>query len=309
MAVDSPQARPRHARPIGISLAPVPYFWSRQALEDFYRAAVDWPVDTVYLGETVCGKRRALRLGEWIELGETLAESGKEVVLSSQILVEADSEVATLERVCDNGRFSVEANDMGAVHRLAGRIPFVAGPHLNIYNAPALSVTTQSGAYRWVPPVELPASTLAALLGARPPGLETELFGFGRLPLAFSARCFTARAHGLSKDDCRFRCQDYPDGLPLHSQEGEALFNINGVQLQSAAPFSVLSEMARVRALGIEYLRILPLANLTGEVLDVFHAVLSGDQAPTDGEARLDGLGLTPRCNGFWHGQAGMGVQ
>ena len=43
----------------------------------------------------------------------------------------------------------------------------------------------------------------------------TEAWAFGRLPLAFSARCFTARHHHLNKDDCGFRCLEDPDGLLL----------------------------------------------------------------------------------------------
>ena len=44
--------------------------------------------------------------------------------------------------------------------------------------------------------------------------MQTEVFGFGRMPLAFSARCFTAR-HQPAKDDCRFSCIDHPDGSLL----------------------------------------------------------------------------------------------
>jgi collagenase-like PrtC family protease len=49
---------------------------------------------------------------------------------------------------------------------------------------------------------------------------ELEVIAWGRLPLAFSARCFTARALDLAKDDCGFRCIEHPDGLPLATREG-----------------------------------------------------------------------------------------
>ena len=45
---------------------------------------------------------------------------------------------ATMHKIADNGSFMVEANEMGAVHCLAGKAPFVAGPHLNLYNSDAL---------------------------------------------------------------------------------------------------------------------------------------------------------------------------
>lgn len=47
-------------------------------------------------------------------------------------------------------------------------------------------------------------------LGVQRP--EVELFAYGHLPLAYSARCFTARAENLPKDDCQFVCLNYPEG-------------------------------------------------------------------------------------------------
>jgi collagenase-like PrtC family protease len=44
--------------------------------------------------------------------------------------------------------------------------------------------------------------------------METEVFAYGRLPLAFSARCFTARHFNLQKDTCEFRCLEFADGMP-----------------------------------------------------------------------------------------------
>jgi hypothetical protein len=57
-------------------------------------------------------------------------------------LLEAESELKTLRRLCENGRFTVEANDMGAVRLLAERkIPFVLGTgHQRLQRSdPALS--------------------------------------------------------------------------------------------------------------------------------------------------------------------------
>ncbi|MEK7840397.1 MAG: U32 family peptidase, partial [Pseudomonadota bacterium] len=79
-------------------------------------------------------------------------------------------------------------------------------------------------------------------LAARPAGIETEMLAFGRLPLAFSARCFTARAYNLPKDDCGFRCRDYPEGMPLQTQEQKSFLTVNGIQVQSASVYSLLGE-------------------------------------------------------------------
>src|SRR5690606_11625587 len=104
---------------------------------------------------------------------------------------------------------------------LDGR-PFVAGPHLNVYNEATLRLIARHGARRWVAPVELPLAIVAALAELRPPKLEVEMFSYGRLPLAFSARCFTARAERRAKDDCQFVCAEHPDGSTIYSRDGQA---------------------------------------------------------------------------------------
>lgn len=53
----------------------------------------------------------------------------------------------------DEAGCTIEANDLGAVNVAGGR-PFVAGPHLNIYNAATLETFARYGLQRWVPPLE-----------------------------------------------------------------------------------------------------------------------------------------------------------
>ncbi len=289
-----------------LSLGPIPYFWTRETVREFYARTAASPVDIVYLGEVVCAKRRALRLRDWIALAEQLAAAGKEVVLSTLTLLEAESELAQLRRIAENGRFRVEANDWGAVNLLAGRARFVAGPHLNVYNAASLAVLAGSGACRWVPPLELSREALAALQATRPEGVETEVFAFGRLPLAFSARCFTARAHNRSKDDCAFRCADYPDGMLLKTQEDKPFLVLNGIQVQSAGTHSLLGHLQALAALGVEVLRVTPQSQGTFAVVELFRAVADGAITVADADSRLAPYMPTGRCDGYWLGQAGM---
>lgn len=286
-----------------LSLGPVQYYWPRETLEAFYQRAMQWPANVIYLGETVCAKRRPFRPDEWIELARELHAAGKQPVLSTLTLIEARSELGVVKRLCRNGEFLVEANDIGAIQVLTDEgVPFVAGPTMNIYNAHTLARLVKLGLQRWVMPTEMSARGLAALLEqAREIGLdlnriETEVFSYGRLPLAFSARCFTARHHNLPKDDCQLRCIDDPEGLPLYTQEGERFLTINGIQTQSGAVYDLRAEWPAMVELGVDIMRISPRPEQTETVL-------------LDLRQRLDGITrpeLDAPCNGYWYGAEGM---
>jgi collagenase-like PrtC family protease len=141
-----------------ISLGPLLYYWQRDAVFTYYDAMAETPVDIVYLGETVCSRRHELRLSDWLDIASRLRTAGKEVILSTQVLLESGAEVGTMHKITGNGDYLVEANDMGAVQCLAGKVPFVAGPHLNIYNLPTLQWMAGLGATRWVMPLEMKRS-------------------------------------------------------------------------------------------------------------------------------------------------------
>ena len=289
-----------------ISLGPVLYYWPRDLVVDFYARAAGWPVDTIYLGETVCSKRRTLRTAEWIELAREISRHGKQAVLSTLTLIEAESELSTLARLCDNGELLVEANDMAAVHLLNEKhLPFTGGHALNIYNSRSLNYLQRQGMIRWTPPVELPRATLAAILGeAAELGfserVETEVLAFGHMPLAYSARCFTARASNLQKDSCEFECLKYPDGLAVYTQDDRRLLTLNGIQSQSGQVLNLLSEWQDMQQLGVRLVRISPLSRHLEAIIQKTHAAIHNGMMPEltdliDGES----------CNGYWFGQAG----
>jgi collagenase-like PrtC family protease len=289
-----------------LSLGPILYYWDREAVLDFYARVADAPVDIVYLGEVVCAKRRALRTDDWLRIAETLEAAGKQAVLSTLALIEAESELGAVRRIAANGRFMVEANDMGAVNLLAGRARFVAGPHINTYNSGTLALLAAAGARRWVMPVELGRDVLAQLQAARPVGMETEVFAFGRLPLAFSARCFTARAHNRTKDDCDFRCADYPDGMLLATQEQQPFLVLNGVQTQSAETYALIEVLSDMLRLGVDVVRLSPQSQGMFEIIDVFRAAVDGTLDPTAAATQLAPHLPAGACNGYWHGRSGM---
>jgi len=292
-----------------LALGPLLYYWSREDTLAFYEQSAEWPVDIVYLGETVCSRRHLLRLPDYLELAEKLSAVGKEVVLSSQTLIESESDLKALRKLIADGRFKVEANEWGAVRLLAeARLPFVAGPTLNAYNPDTLAMLAEMGATRWVPPVEMPRQMIKDMLTALPESihLETELFGYGRLPLAFSARCFTARHYNLQKDDCQFRCLDHPDGLVLASREGEDFLAINGIQTQSAKVMSLAHRFNELADAGIDVLRLSPQARNMQRVVDIFRALAEGDIQPAQAPAQLDRFMPDAPCDGYWLGKAGM---
>jgi collagenase-like PrtC family protease len=229
-------------------------------------------------------------------------------VLSTQRLIESESDLVALRRLVGDGRFRVEANEWGAVRLLAeaGR-PFVAGPMLNAYNPDTLEMLAEFGAERWVPPVEMPGDMLAAMRRSLPAErrLQTELFAYGRLPLAFSARCFTARHYNLQKDDCQFRCLDHPDGLILASCDGEDFLAINGIQTQSAKVMSLAHRLPELTAAGVDILRRSRQSRRMEQVVRLFRELVDGEIAPEQATARLQPLMPAQPCDGYRLGQAG----
>ncbi|MGV8527450.1 U32 family peptidase, partial [Pseudomonas aeruginosa] len=48
-----------------LSLGPLLFYWDKRQIFDFYAEMASQPLDVIYLGETVCAKRRALSLNDW----------------------------------------------------------------------------------------------------------------------------------------------------------------------------------------------------------------------------------------------------
>jgi collagenase-like PrtC family protease len=290
-----------------IALGPLLYYWTRERVFSFYDGIARSPVDIVYLGEGVCARRHELRLPDWLEIAAMLRAAGKQTVLSSQALIEAESDLNHLRRLVAEDGHLVEANDFGAVRLLSeAKRPFVAGPYLNVFNPPTLAKIASIGATRWVAPIEMSGAVLADLQASRPAGMQTEVFVFGRLPLAFSARCFTARHFNLQKDTCAFKCESYPEGLELRTRDGEPFLNINGTQTQSILTYDLIREVDEMREMGVDVLRISPQAEHTAEVIAAFASRVA---PPTGSNARAAlPAGAHPAgwCNGFWHGKAGL---
>lgn len=289
---------------IQISLAAVPYFWSKEDYISFYHQIAFSSVDIVYLGETVCPKRRSMKFQDWLKIAERLSLAGKQVVLSTLTLLEAESELKTLSKIARQKNYLIEANDMAAIQVASENgNSFVAGAAINIYNNRALSLLKKSGMSRWCVPVELGRQDLAPMVShARSLGIEIEYQVFGRMPLAYSARCFTARHHQLPKDDCQFKCLEDEQGILVKTQEGDSFTQINGIQTQSAKVSNLLNRWQELEAAGIKILRIVPVdQGDTIKVVNQLAAMIQGEEESADaynGEYEF--------CNGYWLQVEGM---
>ncbi|MBA0169681.1 U32 family peptidase [Pectobacterium versatile] len=285
------------------ALGNILYYWPKENVEAFYQAAVNSSADIIYLGETVCSKRRLMKVADWFNVAREVANSGKQVVISTLALLQAPSELTELKRYVENGEFLLEANDLGAVNIAAERnLPFVAGHALNCYNAYTLRVLHKQGMVRWCMPVELSRDWLQNLLnqcdelGFRHQ-FEVEVLSYGHLPLAYSARCFTARSEDRPKDECETCCLSYPQGRKMLSQENQQVFVLNGIQTQSGYCYNLGNELASMQDL-VDIVRLSPNDISTPAMLDKFRANEQGN-APLTLENQTD-------CNGYWRRVAGL---
>ncbi len=299
---------------IALTVGPVQYHWSKNKLTRFYADMADSIADTLVLGEVVCARRRALRWDDWLALGRELAQAGKDVVFATQALIETEADLRLLERQAEQGDFAFEAADASALQLMAGRVPLVLGPHLNIYSRAALTEHAGLGVRCWVAPVELPLDAVGLVnppharvhtpLGAP---IATEVWGFGRVPLSFSARCFTARHHGTSKDQCGYPCLSDTDGLEMRDAQGAPFLVLNGTQTQSAAVQCLLHEASALRCAGVQRLRLSPCADGFGQVLADYDAVMNRGASPGHAIAAWPSLGVPrPLADGYARRAAGM---
>jgi collagenase-like PrtC family protease len=283
-----------------LSLGPIQFYWTASDVRAFYDEVAASDVDIVYLGETVCSKRRELRWQDWQAIGAQLTAAGKEVIYSTLALVEAESELKSMARMVREAGATIEANDYGAIQLASESTQgFTTGPSINLYNAEAIKQLAKAGLKRWVMPVELGRDALSAIQAEKAlfPTVETEVFAFGHLPLAFSARCFTARQYDLPKDACKLKCIEFAEGMPLSSQDGTRLFTINGIQTLSGQPINYLAYVEEMRQMQVDVIRISPVAQGTFDCIRQFRQAIDGELLATT---------ASDYANGYWVGEAGM---
>src|SRR4030066_2032730 len=262
-----------------LSLGPIPFLWEQNRIISFYKEIADTSVSVVYVGEVVCSKRAILGIDMLKAICNMLTDAGKDVVISTFGLMTNQEELEFAEKLC-NLSAPIEVNNIGVLNFCEGK-DTIAGPHLAIYNAPTAEYFSSIGVKRIVFMPELSSDAIRSVSSAVP-AVEKEIIAFGNLPLAFSWRCYTARALGLSKANCAISCIKYPEGMPLETMDKMPVFNINGTQIVSAQKVCMIEEMDLLKGMGIGFLRIMPHPTATAEIIDIFNSVTEGAGSPSD---------------------------
>lgn len=291
-----------------ITLGPLLFNWSADRWSDFYaRIADEAPVDRVCLGEVVCSKRMPFYIDRIPDTIERLQRAGKQIILSSLALVTLKRERQMCADLAASGELEIEVNDLTMLAHLPKGQPFTVGPLINVYNEGTLAHLANRGAANICLPPELPMPSIETLAStAAACNIVPEVWAFGRIPLAIAGRCYHARIHGLTKDNCQFVCGDDPDGLKVETLDSEGFLAINGVQTLSFTHCNLLGDLEDLGAAGITSFRLSPHGDDMVAVAGLFRRVLDGK---LDGSEAIDRLAaLMPEAvfaNGFLSGGRG----
>ena len=290
-----------------LTLGPIAYHWPVESRRDFYaRIADEAPVDEVYLGEVICSKRAPFHEADLPATIERLERAGKRVILSTLAEVMLKRERRATEDMAAMETPEIEINNAAGLYA-RGKRPHRIGPFMNAYNEATIAWMAGQGATHVCLPTEMPAPAIAAAARAAGAlGLGVEVQVYGRASLAVSARCYHARAHGRTKDNCQFVCEEDPDGMPLRTRDDRPILRVNGIQTLSESYVDLLPEAACLIADGVTHLRLMPQAVDMVVVAQVFRDVLDGRVPTGEADARLAMLsGDAGLSNGFYHGTAG----
>lgn len=286
-----------------LTLGPVLFDWKREDLLKFYEEAAIMPIETVYLGEVVCSKRQGLTIDDIKRLAKNLTASGKKVFLSTLAIVATEEELSYIRELTDLG-FAISANDISAISIAVEKgLEVAAGPHITTYNADDVAFLKKVGVSRVTFPVELPAESIKHNISKS--DIQTELFAHGKVPLAFSWRCYTSRAFGLTSANCEFDCRKFPDGMDIDSIDGEPIFTINGRSILSNKTYTLIGSIDELKSMKVGALRVSPQSKGTAEITRIFSDRINEVIDNSEALARVREISGTALCNGWFKGVAG----
>ncbi|WP_417258455.1 ubiquinone anaerobic biosynthesis protein UbiV [Celeribacter sp.] len=241
-----------------LTVGPNQFLWKPESWTAFYDSLATAPVTRVVLGEVVCSKRLPFYQDRIPDAIEMLMEAGKTVAVTSLALITLKRERKLSAQLVDVG-IEVEINDLAMLAYLPKGTPFSVGPLVNVYNEGTLRWLAERGATSICLPPELPlgpVTTLAQL--GRDLGVAIEVWGHGRVPLAISGRCYHARMHGRTKDNCQFACEDNPDGLDVSTLDDQSFLAMNGVQTLSDSYACADHQIETLQNAGVTHVRLSP---------------------------------------------------
>lgn len=289
-----------------LTVGPILFNWPADQWSEFYaRLADEAPVEKVVVGEVVCSKRSPFYEDRIESVVERLRRGGKDVVLASLGLLTTGRERRAAAELFAAGAAPVEINDLTAL--AWAQAPFEVGPLVNVYNEGTVEFLARKGATSMCLPPELPLASVGVLAAAgAQSGVATEVWAYGRTPLAISARCYHARAHGLTKDSCQFVCGVDADGLEVDTLEDQAFLAINGVQTMSYNYSNLVGDVDTLRQAGVGALRLSPHSGDFIAVARAFRDRLDGVIDDSEALARLGEITPNARfSNGFLLGPSG----
>jgi len=290
-----------------LTLGPNLFHWQADKWRDFYvRIADEAEIDRVVLGEVVCSKRLPFYEALIPEVAERLQRAGKEVVLASLALVTSPRERKQMAGLASTG-FKVEVNDLTMLHYLDRKQAFTVGPLVNVYNTDTINWLSSKGATDICLPPELSISAVKRLAEhGQKCGTGIEVWAYGRVPLAISARCTHARLAKKSKDSCQFVCEDDADGLAVDTLSKQKFLAVNGVQTLSESRANLIADTASLEKAGVTSLRLSPHTEDMIHVAKTFRAVcnhqITAQEALSEFTEKYPGHRY---CNGFLFGKVG----
>lgn len=263
-----------------LTVGPNQFFWKPEGWSAFYDTLVDAPVDRIVLGEMVCSKRLPFYQDRIPAAIETLRAAGKQVAITSLALITLKRERKQNTALLDAG-VEVEISDLSMLAYLPENMPFSVGPLVNVYNESTLSWLAARGATRICLPPELPIAAVRVLARkGQDLGVAIEIWGHGRVPLAISGRCYHARLHGRTKDNCQFACEDDPDGLDVATMEDQDFLAMNGVQTLSDSYACTDHQIELLQEAGVSSLRLSPQTGDFSALCGLYRARLDGTLSP-----------------------------
>ncbi len=289
-----------------LTLGPLLFNWKANDWRDFYFKMADTSIAEVYLGEAVCYKRFPFFEIVMDEVIERLTKSNIKVHISTLSLMLGDLEINSAKKLIEkySDKHLIEVNDMGVLGLLEHK-KHIIGPTINVYNENTANILEQQGALRICFPYELDKASIKII--AQNTSLDKEVFCFGRAPLAIAARCYHARIHNTTKDDCRYVCEKDYNGKVISTLTDTNFLTVNGTQTMSYSYFNLINEVCDLNNMGVKYFRLSPHDLNMQSVIGVFDDVLNKKIDGTEGYAKL--LEYLPNnstySNGFYYGGTG----